>query len=434
MLAVGLGALALIETLRDGGFWSADALAITVVAALACLILWATGAVAARGSERLVIAGALALAAWWAIRAGTTGELGRFDPLGASLVGFAAAFAAVRALPAARRPHVVWAVGALGSVVALTGFAGLVARRFPLAIRSQGTVRLASTITYSDCAGLVLAVCLLVVLAAEVDEFPWLPRLAVFACSAGLLATQSRADVLAAVLAALLVPFRLVVRHALPLLCGLVLGTVAVATSPSHHAVPWLAGAGIGCAALAAWAPPLRWEARSGWSTTTRLGAVAGTLAVAALALVLVHHEIGLRALAPSDGDRWAEWQAAWHQFLSAPWLGVGPDRLLLVHAADGNAANFVHNEYLQVLAGGGVIGLGLLALTMVALVRSVRRHDPLAAGAVAGLVCLALVGAVDFDWHVPVVGLLAGAVAGLAVPLTDRPQTLHQVAQRVAQ
>jgi hypothetical protein len=259
LVAVGLGALALIETLLDGGFWSADALTITVVAALACLILWATGAIAPGRPERLVLAGALGLAAWWAIRGGTTGDLGQFDPLGASLVAFAAAFAAVRALPATRRPHVVWAVGALGSVVALTGLVGLVVRRFPLAIRSQGTVRLASTITYSDCAGLVLAVCLLVALAAEVDEFPWLPRLAVFACSAGLLATQSRADVLAVILAALLVPFRLVVRHALPLLCGLVLGVVAVVTSPSHHPVPWLAVAGLGCAALAASAPPLRW-------------------------------------------------------------------------------------------------------------------------------------------------------------------------------
>ncbi len=49
--------------------------------------------------------------------------------------------------------------------VALIGWTGLVWRWYPMAIPTQGLWRLSSTLTYSDAAGMVLAVCLLVALA-----------------------------------------------------------------------------------------------------------------------------------------------------------------------------------------------------------------------------------------------------------------------------
>ena len=129
-----------------------------------------------------------------------------------------------------------------------------------------------------------------------------------------------------------------------------------------------------------------------------------------------MHHEIGLRALSPSDQDRSVEWSAAIHQFESSPLVGVGPDRLLQFHAADGTYAHFAHNEYLQVAADTGIAGLALLLLVGVALARVVRRVDVMTSCAVAALVCWGVGGAFDFDWHLPLVGLLGGWVTGLAM------------------
>jgi hypothetical protein len=81
----------------------------------------------------------------------------------------------------------------------------------------------------------------------------------------------------------------------------------------------------------------------------------------------------------------------------------------------DGTYAHFAHNEYLQVAADAGLIGLALLVLAGLSLVRAVRRVDLVTSCATAALVCWAVGGAFDFDWHLPFVGLLGGWVAGLA-------------------
>ena len=49
------------------------------------------------------------------------------------------------------------------------------------------------------------------------------------------------------------------------------------------------------------------------------------------------------------------------HQWATAPIVGVGPDRLLQFHASDGTFAHFVHNEFLQIAADGGIVGVVLL-------------------------------------------------------------------------
>ena len=99
------------------------------------------------------------------------------------------------------------------------------------------------------------------------------------------------------------------------------------------------------------------------------------------------------------------------------PFVGVGPDRLLELHAADGSSAHFVHNEYLQVAADAGLVGVGLLGLVALSLARALRRTGPLSSCAVAAVVCWAVGGLFDFSWHLPVVGLVGGWCAGLAVP-----------------
>jgi hypothetical protein len=353
----------------------------------------------------------LLLALWWLLRSATAGSVAHFLPLGASILAFAAALSVVRPLRARAREPAALAVACLGAAGALTGFVGLVWRWFPMAMPSQGLWRLSTTLTYADAAGVVLAVCLLVALGTDVH--PQLVRVSVCLCAGGLLATQSRGAYLAFLCACPLAPWRRCVRNLVPLLCGAVLGAAAIASSPRPGAVPWLAVVLVAAVALSA---ALSGEVRlAGLGSRARLAAAAVALGGITLVALFLRHEIGVRALAPSDQDRAAEWSAALHQWVSAPVFGVGPDRALIFRAADGSLAHFVHNEYLQIAADTGLVGLTLLGLAAVALVGSIRRADVLSSCAAAACVCWAIAGGLDFDWHLPLVGLLGGWCAGLA-------------------
>ncbi len=396
---------------RDGGFWHKEALAVT---AIAIVLLGAALVIAPpdRASAFVLISLAL-VALWWLFRAVTAGSGVDFLPLGASIVGCAAAFAAVRPLTGRAREMAALSLACLGAVGALVGFAGLAWRWYPMAMPAQGLWRLSSTLTYSDAAGLVLGLCLLVALGC--DRSPLLVRIVVCLTAGGLLATQSRGAYVAFACACLLVPARRYGEQLLPLVAGVVLGVAAVASSPGNGPVPWLALVLAGAVAMAAL--DRRWVQRR-WSQARRrnwvgAGALGGLIG---LGLLLLHHEIALRALAPSDQDRSVEWSSALRQWASAPLLGVGPDRELAFRAADGTSAHFAHNEYLQVGADAGIVGAGLLGLVALSLVRALRRVDVLSSCAVGAVVCWAVAGAFDFDWHLPVVGLMGGWCAGLAV------------------
>jgi hypothetical protein len=404
-----LFALAAVAGWRQGGFWHAEAAAIAVIAGV-LLVAALIGAPPDR--QGAVVVGSLGLLAlWWFVRSVTAGPGTDFLPLGASMIAFAAAFSAVRPLVGRLRELAALAMACLGATGALLGFAGLIWRWFPMAMPAQGLWRLSSSLTYADAAGLAFGVCLLLALGCE--HWPAVVRMAVCLNVAGLIAAQSRGAAAAVVCACLLVPARRYRELALPLVAGVGLGIVAVASSPQGHPVPWLAAAVVGAVAIAA--GDRRGRDRL-WSSARVKSMVAGAILCGVIGIAfLVHHEIGLRALAPSDQDRSAEWSSAWRQWFSAPFIGVGADRALVLHAADGSSAHFAHNEYLQVAADAGVVGVGLLAFVALSLAQLLRRVDPLSSCAVAAVVCWAVGGAFDFDWHLPVVGLLGGWCAGLA-------------------
>jgi O-Antigen ligase len=406
--AVAFG-LMLVEGVRQGGFWQADAL----VAAVAASGLLAAACVLDRPDRRgwWVILAVVSLALWWLVRAQTSGSLSHFLPLGASFLAFAAGFAAVRPLRGRARDGAALGVACLGGAGALVGFAGLIWRWFPEAMPAQGLWRLSTTLTYADAAGLVLGVCLL--LALGTDLCPVLIRMSVCLCTAGLLATQSRGAYVAVLCACCIVPWRRYVRQGVPLVAGVVLGLVAIVSSPDTGRVPWLGAALILAVAVAAVAG--RELSADGLSVVTRGAIVLLTLCAAAAAILAAHHEIGLRALSPSDQDRSVEWSSALHQWKTAPIVGVGPDRILEFHARDGTFAHFVHNEYLQIAADSGVIGVALLALAVLSVIWIARRSDVLASCATSALVCWAVAAAFDFDWHLTFVGFLGGWCLGLA-------------------
>jgi O-antigen ligase len=424
ILAAVLFGLLLVEGIREGGFWPSDSLFVAIVS----IVVLVVGMVLVPPDRRsmLLVGSVVLLALWWLVRALTAETIRSFLPLGASMLAFPAAFVAVRPLVGRARDVAALAVACLGATGALVGFAGLVWRWYPMAIPTQALWRISSTLTYSDAAGLVLGVCLLVALG--VNLCPPLVRVTVCLCAGGLLATQSRGAYLAVVCACLLVPWRRYVRFAVPLIAGIALGVAAIASSPDTSAVPWLAVVVVAAAAVSAspWRDDGRWwdwwDSRAFRATRDSrvvLAVIAVGLVVAAVAAVaavaVLHHEIGVRALAPSDQDRSSEWSAALHQWRSEPLWGVGPDRLLTFRAADGTYAHFAHNEYLQVAADAGAVGLALLVLTGFATTRVARRSDVLSSCATSALVCWAVAGAFDFDWHLPFVGLLGGVCVGLA-------------------
>lgn len=289
------------------------------------------------------------------------------------------------------------------------GFVGVAGRLFPLAMPAQSLWRLSSTLTYSDTAGLVAAIGLLLALASPRGKAS---RACVTLCAAGLLASQSRGALVAFAVGALLIPLRRYSAFAVPLIVGFAVGVVAVATSAGDGTVPWLLAVVVAAVAASMLADDricsLIVRLRPRWVLPMALG-------TAALGAWTIRHQAALRALAPSDGDRKVEWSAAWHQFLSSPWTGVGPDRVLRFFAPDGTVAYFAHNEYLQIAADLGVVGLIAVGVIAVGLVTVVRRTDLRSSSAAAALACWAAGGAVDFSWHLPLIGLLGGAAAGIA-------------------
>jgi hypothetical protein len=403
-----------VEGFRQGGMWNADAVVVAGVSLVTATVLVATMPLDRR--DWMVVGTLSSFALWWLLRSVEVGAAPDFLPLGASILGSAAAFLAIRSLGTAQRRNASAVLVGLGAVGAAIGLVGLIVRWYPMAMPSQGLWRLSTTLTYADAAGLVLAVCLLVALGFTAPT--WFIRVSVFLCLAGLVATQSRGPLLAFACACALVPRRQFLVNLVPLGCGLGVGIVAVVTSGSVHPVPWLAVAvAVGSAVSVAWVPELR---------TPHIGkrqvvvAVAGLFAVSVATVLLVHHQVELRIFSPSNGDRTVEWTAATRQFVSAPLVGVGPDRLLQFTAPDGTYAHFAHNEYLQVAADAGIIGLLILAASVAAVARVVRRVDTATSCAAAALLCCAIAGALDFDWHLPLVGLIVGWTAGTAARRTQ--------------
>ena len=106
-------------------------------------------------------------------------------------------------------------------------------------------------------------------------------------------------------------------------------------------------------------------------------------------------------------------WRAAFDDFRAHPVVGSGAGsfgRWWLAHRTTAYFVEDAHNLYVQTLAEGGVIGFALLAallgLPLIAAVRA-RRH-PLVAPAFGAYVAFLVHCAVDWDWQMPAVTLLA--------------------------
>jgi len=288
-----------------------------------------------------------------------------------------------------------------------------VTRHFPLAMPAQNLWRLSTTLTYSDAAGLLVGIALLV--GVSLDQQRWFARVDVYLCAAALVATQSRGAALAVVAGALLVPLTMLRAALRALLVGVAGGLVVVATSsgPAKHPVAAIAlVAGLVVAVVVR--PPATFR-RVTISRRALVKPMLGISVCAIVALIALRTPIQRRVELSSTNDRVVEWTAAIKQWWSSPITGTGPDKILRFHAKQGTFAHFAHNEYLQVAAGSGAVGFVLLLFAIAAVAAALRRDDALSSCACGALVAFVVAGFLDFDWHLSALGIVAGCVAGLA-------------------
>jgi hypothetical protein len=408
------------------------------------------------------------LLAWSVCSALAAGSLRGAAPVAGLLVCIAALALIVGRLIPADRSVLEAGILALGVVAGLDGWYGVAWHHRPAALTDQGLWRAVSPITYSNGTAGLLVPLALFSLARAIDGRPVKVEERVVRCVTtylllcGAAATLSRAGGIALVaglvvltifgdtgrlartggpiliasaisVAGLLpsTPDRSRAHPALALVC-LAVGGALVALLVLSSAMLGRAGGQTGGRATGH---------AAGWARG-RTVVVVATVAVVGIGAVLVgtlvatrHAELSramrqIRSvrLTVNSTDRVDEWNATWRLIKDRPVLGVGPGQFLLVYTKRGATLTdrYAHNEYLQLFAEEGAVGLILLAgglvLLVAGLVRAWRQHRPEAAGALAALGALGVHSAFDFLWHIPAVVLLPVAVICLALTPEPRP------------
>lgn len=408
---LALAAGIVIAVLARGGFSGVARLGVIGAVAIAVVV---TGLQGQRANPSFVVAGALMIAA--AAPAAVANEAGRgFVAHGSMALLVAGAAWAAANVPASDRRVLRALVLSSSVVVAVTGWVGVVARLEPWAQVDQELWRAASSVTYANAAATLCAIGWLLA-ATDRDPFPGrVLDVCGSLCVVGAVATLSRAGLVALAVAAVVI---LTLKGlswlavAMPSLLGGGVASAALlpglATDGSAQPVVAVVGLLIGLA-VAAYA-----------GRVTRPAVLAvGTLGVGvgvAVGLLSLGSNVEGR-FSPMSTDRADAWQAAWDEFVADPIFGRGPGELDLVWVREDGpwSIAFVHNEYLEILAETGLVGLALmLAGLAVLVVRGLEIADPSRRALIVAVVVLvALQSFFDFLWHIPAVVVVAGVVIG---------------------
>ena len=384
---------------------------------------------------------ALALAAWAAVDGVLVGVGGAGVGPAALLVGLVAVLVVCRRLGQEDREVLLAGVIGIGLLVALIGWLGVAGRVGSWAFQAQGLWRASSTLTYPNATAAVLVAISLVVLGRLIATPGSVPlALAAAGLLTGLAATMSRAGVLAlAVGLVVLAGLRglgVTARAVVGPVAGALVATIGLlpsmpAASPPRPALA-LVGLGAGLVLAAMGARSRR------WSAVTLVGGVL----VAGLVGLLVTGGGGIggaaQTVAQARGnlaspDRTGALHAALRLVTQHPLTGTGPGQADLRwkgHDHGSQLYTYVHNEYLQATAELGLVGLGLLAVLLVAITRLLWRARPTGhpttttstswAGVVAAVAAFAIHSGLDFVWHLPAIVLTVTLLIGLVLPAPD--------------
>jgi hypothetical protein len=333
-----------------------------------------------------------------------------------------------------QRDLIVYAAVAVGVLVGLSGWIGVVLRSTPLAIEDTALWRAASTLTYANATAGFLLLPVHLALARSVlrpGERLW--RSASYLLLVGIAATLSRAGFVALLAGGVILVFMLGRRRALAALwpigagalialVGLVPNLVASARSqPAAAVIALLVG---GVVALVRPSPKV---------------AAAGVAAVVMVALLVpgavtrAGKELLRIRLTPASAHvRQETWGATFRLVQKHPVLGVGAQDMVVFYrsrTAGPVGSKFAHNEFLQLTAEQGILGLVLLTVVLAVAARSLARSrsktpDWMWAGAVAGFAAFLAHSAGDFLWHVPVIPLCAVTVLAAITGCNDEGST----------
>jgi hypothetical protein len=385
----------------------------------------------------LAVVPALALAAWAAVDGVLVGVGGAGVGPAALLVGLVAVLVVCRRLGQEDREVLVAGVIGIGLVVALIGWLGVAGRVGSWAFQAQGLWRASSTLTYPNATAAVLVAISLVVLGRLIATPGSVPlALAAAGLLTGLAATMSRAGVLALVVGLVVLAglrgLGVTARAVVGPVAGALVATIGLlpsmpAASPPRPALA-LVGLGAGLVLAAMVARSRRWSA---------LVLVGGVLVAGLVGLLLTGGGIGgaAQTVAQARGnlaspDRTGALHAALRLVIQHPLTGTGPGQADLRwkgHDHGSQLYTYVHNEYLQVTAELGLVGLGLLAVLLVAITRMLWRARPTDhpttttwAGVVAAVAAFVVHSGFDFVWHLPAIVLTVTLLIGLVLPAPD--------------
>jgi O-Antigen ligase len=337
----------------------------------------------------LPVVPALALAIWAVLDGALVGAAGAGVGPALLLMGLVAVLLVCRRLRQEDREVLLAGVVGIGLLVALTGWLGVAGRAGSWAFQAQGLWRASSTLTYPNAAAAVLAPISLVVLGRLVGTPGSVPlALAAAGLLAGLAATMSRAGALALVVGLVVLAglrglgatARAAVGPGAGALVAMMCLLPSMPAAGLPRPAPALVGLGTGLGLAALMVRVRRWPA---------LVLPGGVLVAAVVGLLATGGGIGGAAQTVAEArvnlaspDRTGALHAALRLVAQHPLTGTGPGHADLRWKGHGHGAQlfaYVHNEYLQVAAELGLVGLVLLAVLLVAIARMLwrARHRP---------------------------------------------------------
>jgi hypothetical protein len=427
--------------LGQGAYYTTGQHVVAVTLALATIAALRARPWTRRDASLAPVASCAALAGWAVVSAAYAGRIVSARATVAMLVGVAAVIVICRRSTPAQRDALAGAAVAIGVLAAATGWIGVAWRHTPWALPDQGLWRAATTFSYANAAAGLLVPLALLALAQRVAR-PRSQPLVLGGCLllVGVGATLSRGGAVAltvglAVLAWLLGPARLI-RAVGPCALGATIALLGLA--PSMPASRPLQTTLAVSALLVGLLVAVGMTVLGGRAITVMVLGIAVTAAVLMPRVLAGAPSAILDSRASvASSDRVQAARAALRLVERRPWTGAGPGRAAFYWVgADGRTLTiqYVHNEYLQVLAELGTIGLVLLLVLLVVVARMVSRGRDLVgtpatwAGVAAGLSALAVHSGLDFLWHLPAIPLTGAVLAGLtAPPLEERRASAQQ-------
>jgi hypothetical protein len=421
--------------LGQGGFYPSVQRPVGLLIAAATLLALITWPPTKAELRLLPVVPALALAAWAVLDGALVGVAGAGVGPALLLVGVLAVLLVCRRLRIEDRELLLAGVVGLGLLVALTGWLGVAGRSSAWAFQAQGLWRASATLTYPNATAAVLAPISLVVLGRLVATPASLPLvLAATGLLTGLVATMSRAGAFALVVGLVVLAGLRGIGVTARAVVGPVAGALVAMLGllPSMPAAgpprPVLAVVGLGVGlALAAMVARLPRRPALALAPGVLVAGVAGLL-LAAGGLGGAQTVAAARVSLASP-DRTGALHAALRLVAQHPLTGTGPGNadLRWKGPEDGSQLYvYVHNEYLQVTAELGLVGLVLLAVLLVAIAWLLWRARPTGragatwAGVVAAVAAFAVHSGFDFVWHLPAIVLTVTLLVGLVLPAPD--------------